>query len=77
VTRRTETTPPAGKQHQELLAAPGAADPGELEGGNHGFLDGHAEWLNARTFIDRPKLILGSTEIFFGDPQANRRPAAP
>ena len=49
----------------------------EPEGGNHGFLDGHAEWLNARTFIDRPKLILGSTEIFFGDPQANRRLAAP
>lgn len=43
-------------------------------GGNHGFLDGHAEWVPAIKFIANPKMRLGSTEIFFASQrEASRR----
>lgn len=43
------------------------------DGGNHGFLDGHVEWVNAQRFTQSPKLRLGNTEIFFASQrEANR-----
>lgn len=41
-------------------------DSGEKPAGaNQGFLDGHAEWVNAPVFINRPKMRMGSTELYF------------
>lgn len=36
-------------------------------GGNHGFLDGHVEWVQAATFTRFPKMIQGQSQIFFSD----------
>lgn len=42
-------------------------------GANHGFLDGHVDWVPANRFIQSPKIRLGSTEIFFASfREANR-----
>jgi hypothetical protein len=42
----------------------------EPDGGNHGFLDGHVEWVNANRFVRFPKMIQGSTQIYFlGKPE--------
>ena len=41
-------------------------------GGNQGYVDGSAEWVGATQFTDRPKFVLGGTEIYF----ATRRDAA-
>ncbi len=39
------------------------------DGANHGFLDGHVEWVKAHRFIRFPKMIQGSTHVFFqGNP---------
>lgn len=42
-------------------------------GANHGFLDGHAEWVPAIQFISYPKMRLGSTDIFFASQQQASR----
>jgi prepilin-type N-terminal cleavage/methylation domain-containing protein len=34
-------------------------------GSNEGYLDGHVEWINARRYVDRPKLDFGGLELFF------------
>ena len=35
------------------------------EGANHTYLDGHVAWINAARFLDHPKMIQGSTQIYF------------
>ena len=43
------------------------------DGGNHGFLDGHVDWVPGNRFIQKAKIRLGSTEIFFASfREANR-----
>lgn len=34
-------------------------------GSNEGYLDGHAEWVNANRFVARPKLDFGGLQLFF------------
>jgi hypothetical protein len=33
------------------------------------YMDGHVEWINANRFIQFPKMIQGSTQIFFDGAQ--------
>ena len=37
----------------------------EPAGSNEGYLDGHAEWVNARRFVAKPKLDFGGLQLFF------------
>ncbi len=39
------------------------------EGANQVYMDGHVEWINANRFIQFPKMIQGSTQIFFDGAQ--------
>jgi prepilin-type N-terminal cleavage/methylation domain-containing protein len=34
-------------------------------GSNEGYLDGHAEWANARRFVARPRMDFGGLQLFF------------